>query len=214
METAALAMDVVKGKGAVQGGVPSPEMEETREEASGICRISEMLLRVLPMALSVAALLVMLKNRQNADDFGSVAYTDVGGFRYLVYANGLCAVYSLVSALCVAMPRSSSKSCSRWAFFLLDQVVTYLILAAGTVCTEVIYLSYNGDLKITWGEACSTFGTFCRKATASVAITFAALLCYILLSLLSSHRLFSTFAAPCSTAYAGRVEAAASPFSG
>lgn len=77
MERAALAMDVVKGNGAA---VPSMEME-AREASSGILRRSEMLLRVLPMALSIAALLVMLKNSQNVDDYGSVAYSDVGGFR-------------------------------------------------------------------------------------------------------------------------------------
>jgi hypothetical protein len=41
--------------------------------------------------------------------------------RYLVYANGLCAAYSLASAFYIAVPRPATLSRS-WVVFLLDQV--------------------------------------------------------------------------------------------
>jgi len=41
--------------------------------------------------------------------------------RYLVHANGICAGYSLFSAVIVAVPRPSTMP-KAWAFFLLDQV--------------------------------------------------------------------------------------------
>jgi hypothetical protein len=47
--------------------------------------------------------------------------------RYLVYANGLCAAYSLVSAFYTAVPRPATLSRS-WIVFLLDQVIHWLLL--------------------------------------------------------------------------------------
>ncbi|GJY29227.1 CASP-like protein 2A1, partial [Tanacetum coccineum] len=75
-------------------------------------------------------------------------------------------------------------------------VLTYLILAAGAVAAEVAFLTYKGDMAVTWSEVCGTYGHFCRQATASIIITFMVVLCYVLLSLISSYRLFSKFDAP------------------
>ncbi|CAK9151812.1 unnamed protein product [Ilex paraguariensis] len=183
--------------GAVVSG-SSPMDISTRdgedENGSTVMRTAETLLRLLPMALCVVALVVMLKNSQT-NDFGSLSYSDLGAFRYLVHANGICAGYSLLSAVVAAVPRPSTMS-RAWTFFLLDQVLTYIILAAGAVSTEVLYLAYKGDEAITWSEACGSFGGFCRKATAPIAITFVVVFCYAVLSLISSYRLFSKYDAP------------------
>ncbi|KAF8026033.1 hypothetical protein BT93_F2757 [Corymbia citriodora subsp. variegata] len=157
-------------------------------------RTAETLMRVVPMGLCVTALVMMLRNSVS-NDYGSLSYSDLGAFRYLVHANGICAGYSLLSAIIVAMPRPPTMS-RAWTFFILDQVFTYAILAAGAVSTEVLYLAYKGDAAITWSSACGSFGGFCHKATASVAITLAAAACYAVLSLMSSYRLFSRFDAP------------------
>ncbi|KAF6174944.1 hypothetical protein GIB67_026432 [Kingdonia uniflora] len=159
-------------------------------------RTAETVLRIFPMALCVAALVVMLKNAQS-NDYGAVSYDDLGGFRYLVYANGLCAAYSFFSAFYTVVPRPASMGWA-WTLFFFDQILTYAILAAGAVSAEVMYLAHNGDEAITWAEACSTYGGFCRKATTSVVITFTAVACYVLLSLISSYRLFKNYDAPIS----------------
>ncbi|KAL6350225.1 hypothetical protein AAG906_004168 [Vitis piasezkii] len=157
-------------------------------------RTVETLLRLVPVALCTVSLVVMLKNSQT-NDFGSLSYSDLGAFRYLVHANGICAGYSLLSAIFTAMPRPPTMS-RAWTFFLLDQVLTYLILAAGAVSTEVVYLAYKGDEAVTWSDACSSFGGFCQKTTASISITFVTVLCYAVLSLISSYKLFSKYDAP------------------
>ncbi|OMO92692.1 hypothetical protein COLO4_17388 [Corchorus olitorius] len=164
------------------------------EEANTGMRTAETMLRLVPMALCVAALVIMLKNSQS-NDFGSVSYSDLGAFRYLVHANGICAGYSLLSAVIVAVPRPSTMP-RAWTFFFLDQILTYVILAAGAVSSEVLYLANKGDAAITWSAACGTFASFCHKATTSVIITFIVVACYALLSLISSYRLFSKFDAP------------------
>ncbi|VAH31237.1 unnamed protein product [Triticum turgidum subsp. durum] len=156
----------------------------------------ETLLRAAPLGLCVAAMAVMLRDTQTNE--------------YLVYANGLCAAYSLVSAFYTAVPRPATLSRS-WIVFLLDQVFTYLILAAGAASAELLYLAYNGDKEVTWSEACGVFGGFCRQARTSVAITFGSVVCYILLSLISSYRLFSAYDAPMPSLGNKGVEIAAFP---
>ncbi|XP_057550382.1 CASP-like protein 2A1 [Amaranthus tricolor] len=183
-----------------EGGVVLMEKNKENEENGKIrsMRTAETLFRLVPMGLCVAALTVMLKNSQT-NDFGALTYSDLGAFKYLVHANGICAGYSLLSAVVTAVPRPSTM-CRAWTFFFLDQVLTYIIIGAGAVSTEVMYLAYKGDQAITWSAACDSFGGFCHKATASVALTFAVILCYASLSLVSSYRLFSRFDPPASPA--------------
>ncbi|XP_077235721.1 CASP-like protein 2A1 [Tasmannia lanceolata] len=173
-------------------------MEKKEKTSSLMCSMyaAETLLRFLPIALCIAALALMIKNVED-NDFGSVSYNNLGGFKYLLYANGICAGYSLLSAFYTAVPRSNNMSLRRaWTVFFFDQVVTYVILAGATVSAEVVYLAYKGDSATTWSQACQVFGGFCRKASVSVAITFGAVACYIPLSFISSYRLFTTYDAP------------------
>lgn len=187
-------MDKNGGGGAASSQIEMAPSSGNGGDGSTTMRTAETLLRLVPLALCVVALLVMLKNSQT-NDLGSVSYSDLGAFRYLVHANGICAGYSLLSAIIVAMPRPSTMS-RAWTFFFLDQLLTYVILAAVTASTEVLFLAYKGDASVTWSEVCGSFGGFCHKATASVGMTFGTVTCYAALSLLSSYKLFSKFDAP------------------
>lgn len=170
------------------------EQGEEMSHSSSTIRTAETLLRVAPLGLCVAAMVVMVKNSQT-NDFGDLSYSDLGAFKYLVYANAISAAYSLFSTFYTAVPRPSTLS-RYWTMFFFDQVLTYLTLAAGAVSSEILYLAYNGDESVTWSRQCNMFDTFCRKATTSVGITFGAVMCYVLLSLISSYRLFSSYEAP------------------
>lgn len=203
-----MADEKVMGAPASGGGEDGMLAGEL-SSAEGRVRPLETLLRAAPLGLCVAAMAVMLRDTQT-NEYGTVSYSDLGGFKYLVYANGLCAAYSLVSAFYTAVPRPATLARS-WIVFLLDQVFTYLILAAGAASAELLYLAYNGDKEVTWSEACGVFGGFCRQARTSVAITFGSVLCYILLSLISSYRLFSAYDAPVPSLGNKGVEIAAFP---
>ncbi|RZR83210.1 hypothetical protein BHM03_00009779 [Ensete ventricosum] len=169
-------------------------------------RTAEALLRVAPVGLCLAAMAIMLRNSQE-NDFGAVSYADLTAFKlspYLVFANGVCAAYSLSSAFYVAMRRPSTLSHS-WT------VLTYVILAAGTVATEIVYLAYMGAEKVTWSKECSAFDGFCRRATTSLGFTFGSVACYVLLSLVSSYRLFSNYDTPITFLSSKGLEIAAYP---
>ncbi|CAI0440783.1 unnamed protein product [Linum tenue] len=205
-------MEKTKASGTMMGmntSTAAGNREELQDHAGGSMRTAESILRLVPVGLCVSALVVMLKNSQT-NDFGSLSYSDLAAFRYLVHANGICAGYALLSAVVVAMPRRPATTAgSAWTFFLLDQVFTYLILAAAAVSAEVLYLADKGDLDITWSAVCGSFGVFCHKAMASLVLTFVVVLFFIAISLVSSYKLFSRFDAPvlsCPAAAKGGLE--------
>ncbi|PKA47086.1 CASP-like protein [Apostasia shenzhenica] len=187
-----------------------PEEQEVVEAADdggagSAVRTAEALLRIAPVGLCVTALVLTVRNSQE-NDYGSISYSDLGSFKYLVYVNGLCAGYSLFSAFYTTMPRPFSMSVA-WAFFFLDQVLTYAMLAAGAAAAEIVYLAYNGDENVTWSRECGMFGGFCHKGAAAVGVTFGAVGCFVVLSLISSYRLFSVYDVPVPFISAGDSEA-------
>ncbi|KAK7843388.1 casp-like protein 2a1 [Quercus suber] len=148
---------------------PSPMdiMGGSRDEEDGssssnvtTMRTAETLLRLVPMTLCIAALVV----------FGACEWN-----------------------LCRLFP-SFSHHCSHAS--PMHNVFTYVILAAGAVSLELVYLAYKGDTGITWSAACVSYGAFCHKATASIALTFVVVACYAVISLISSYKLFSRYDAP------------------
>ncbi|KAE8681147.1 CASP-like protein F16 [Hibiscus syriacus] len=155
------------------------------EEMNTSMRTTETKLRLVPMALGVAALVVMLKNSQSSLARFPTRIMELSG-SYLLFP----------SFSCYSSQASSSTMPRAWTFFLLEQILTYVILAAAAVSSEVLYLANKGDSAITWSAACGSFAGFCHKATTSVIITFVTVLCYAALSLVSSYRLFTKFDAP------------------
>lgn len=107
-------------KQAVGGGAAEQQLAADEAAAAARSRPMETLLRAAPLGLCVAAMAIMLRDKQS-NDYGTVAYSDLGGFKYLVAANGLCAFYSLASAFYTAVPRPATLS-STWVVFILDQV--------------------------------------------------------------------------------------------
>ncbi|KAL1202384.1 CASP-like protein 2A2 [Cardamine amara subsp. amara] len=154
----------------------------------------ETILRVASMALSLSGLVIMIKNSVS-NDFGSLSYSNLVAFMYLVSANGVCATYSLFSALAISDIPCPISKLRVWTFFFFDQVVTYVVLAAVTVSAETLYLAYKGNKAITWSSACDSYGVFCHKALVSVLFTFVVSILYMSLSFISSYRLFSRFEA-------------------
>ena len=66
--------------GAAAAAASSSAVVDETLSSSGM-RVADTLLRLASMGLCVAALIVMLKNSQT-DDYGSVAYSDLGAFKY------------------------------------------------------------------------------------------------------------------------------------
>uniref|UniRef100_R7W3Z3 CASP-like protein n=1 Tax=Aegilops tauschii TaxID=37682 RepID=R7W3Z3_AEGTA len=133
-----------------------------------------MALRVCVIPLALASLWEMATNKQADDTYGEISFSNLSGFKYLVFINAVTAAYSVVSIL-----MSSFKSLARfdWLIFLLDQAAAYLLVTSCSAAAELVYLAREGDREVSWGEA-------------------AALLCFVALSLVSAFRVFREFDAP------------------
>lgn len=67
----------------IMGGGSRDEEDGSRSSTVTTMRTAETLLRLVPMTLCVAALVVMLKDSQT-NDYGSISYSDLGAFRFSI----------------------------------------------------------------------------------------------------------------------------------
>lgn len=65
-----------EGQRTQQGG----DVAEAEDAGSG--RVAETLLRVAPIGLCLAALIIMVKNSQDGD-YGSISYSDLAAFKFV-----------------------------------------------------------------------------------------------------------------------------------
>ena len=72
------------------------EMSGGADEGNTCMRTAETLLRLVPMGLCIAALVVMLKNSQT-NDFGSLSYSKLGAFRSSLITLSLLLVPKFIS---------------------------------------------------------------------------------------------------------------------
>ena len=82
---------------------------------------------------------------------------------------------------------------------VFEQIVAYLMVISGATVMEILYLAFNGDQKITWSEACSTYGKFCNKMKLALVLHALLLCCFIVLAVISAYRVFSLFEPPFSS---------------
>ncbi|XP_011627601.1 CASP-like protein 2D1 [Amborella trichopoda] len=155
-------------------------------------KLVDISLRLLVIPLCVASLWVMVDNRQDNPDYGKLDFRSFTGLTYLVCINAISAGYTLLASLF-----SWLEGLTRlWVLFMSDQVMAYMMVTSGAVVAEILYLAYNGDKSVTWSEACDSYGMFCRKAKVSLVLHFLALLCLVVISVISAYRLFSMFGPP------------------
>lgn len=108
----------------VSDNIPTPKTDKSSPGgSSSSLRTAETLFRVTPVVLCVATFAVMVRNRQT-NAYGTITYTDLTGFNYLVNTSGICAVYSLISAFYTAKLRCRPSLGRAWALYLADMVRT------------------------------------------------------------------------------------------
>ncbi|DAD49586.1 TPA_asm: hypothetical protein HUJ06_032052 [Nelumbo nucifera] len=76
------------------------------------------------------------------------------------------------------------------------RVVAYLMVTSAAAVIEILYLAYNGDKDVSWSEACSSYGRFCSRVKVALVLHALALLFFLVLSLISTYRVFSRYQPP------------------
>ncbi|KAL3503522.1 hypothetical protein ACH5RR_037971 [Cinchona calisaya] len=162
------------------------------ESVSGL-KVFDCVLRLFVVPFSIAAIWLTLTNHQDNSSYGELVSSYFMGLRYMVYISGISAGYAFLAAVSLWVRSLVSKA---WIFFVSDQVVAYLMVTSMAALGEILYLAYNGDQKVTWSEACTSFGMFCQRLKLILAFHVVALCCFLLLAVISAYRLFSRFDPP------------------
>nr|XP_043607546.1 CASP-like protein 2D1 [Erigeron canadensis] len=150
-------------------------------------------LRLIVIPLSVVSMWLTLTNHQDSEIYGRLEFSNLKGLRFFVSISAISAGYALVAFISSWVKNLMSKA---WIYFVCDQVMTYLMVACLGSLGQLVYLAYNGNQKVTWSEACSSFGRFCGRLNLILVLHFIALLCFFVLSLISAFRVFSRFEPP------------------
>ncbi|KAJ7294250.1 hypothetical protein O6H91_Y270800 [Diphasiastrum complanatum] len=174
----------------------NPEQARFRRVKVGV-----FLLRFLAFVLCVAALIAMLTSRQlnavavaipgleleNSADYGySKAFT------YIITATSISAAYALLQGA-RSLTTMSLGLRTGWFTLLGDQVMTYLLLAAGAAATEVVYTGEKGQRTAVWIAQCVIFSRFCKHVIASILFTFVATIVLSISTIVSAYELFHRY---------------------
>ncbi|WOL18108.1 CASP-like protein 2D1 [Canna indica] len=173
------------------GAEPTPT-SSIHGSSSSLLRFLDLSLRLTVLPLAAASLWLMATNKQATDAYGKLGFSNITGLKYLVSMNAISLGYASASVILSCL---GCFNCD-WLFFILDQVVAYLMVTSGSAATEVVYLAYQGNTEVSWSEGCSYYGKFCNKAKVSLSLHFVAFVCFIALSLVSAYRVFSRLEAP------------------
>ncbi|KAE8732443.1 CASP-like protein 2D1 [Hibiscus syriacus] len=153
-------------------------------------------LRLSVIPLSIATIWLTVTNKEHNPIYGDVNFTNLTGLKYMVFTSAICAGYASLAAIASFVRCFLTKA---WLFFVSDQIVAYLTVTSGAAVMEILDLAYEGDQKITWSEACNSYGKFCSKMKVALILHALVLCCFIVLAAISAYRVFSPFDPPLSS---------------
>ncbi|XP_077251677.1 CASP-like protein 1F1 [Tasmannia lanceolata] len=149
-------------------------------------------LRTLAFGATLAATLLMATNKQTINLFGfqlDAKFSYSTACSFFVGGNAVACAYSLLSLPFIFIFNSQGSHPGNYFFlFLLDLIMTVLVMASASSATAIGYVSRKGNSHTGWMAICGQFGKFCDKAGGALVFSFAAFLLLFLLTILSVHR--------------------------
>ncbi|PHU24503.1 hypothetical protein BC332_09610 [Capsicum chinense] len=184
--------EVDHDRAMVRVGSRKSEMGFLGHDASNL-RVLDCTLRLFVIPLSVASIWLSVTDQQDNSSYGMVEFSNFTGLKYMVGISAVSGGYALFTAVSLWVRSLVTKA---WFFFVSDQLVAYLIVTSLAAIWEIFYLAYNGDQKVSWSEACSSFGKFCSRLKLVLVLHAITLSCFLALAVISAYRVFSRFQPP------------------
>ncbi|XP_074583287.1 CASP-like protein 1D1 [Curcuma longa] len=160
-------------------------------------------LRLLLLALSVSALVVLVTSKQSRDfqtglppPFAVISrdakFQQVPAFIYLLAALCVASLYSFVTIFASLFAISSTSSSTRILFFLIlfDALMVGVMASATGSAGSMAYLGIRGNSHANWDKICNRYHKFCRHVGSSVIVSCVAAIVLVLLVVLSSYSLY------------------------
>ncbi|XVE80404.1 hypothetical protein DITRI_Ditri14bG0136900 [Diplodiscus trichospermus] len=174
----------------------SSNIADSSNSQKPVLKFLDCSLRLSVVPLSVAVIWLTVTNKEDESIYGDLKFSNLLGLKYMVCISAISAGYAFFAALASWIRCLVTKA---WFVFVSDQIIAYLMVTSGAAVMEILYLAYNGDQKITWSEACSTYGKFCNKMKVALVLHALVLCCFIVLAVISAYRVFSLFEPPLSS---------------
>ncbi|XP_015080768.1 CASP-like protein 2C1 [Solanum pennellii] len=117
----------------------------------------------------------------------------------LVWIDAAAAIYNVLQLLrCffITTSKVDIKQISHknyWFFFLLDQVVVYIVFAANSAAIEASAIALIGIKSLQWMKICNRFTRFCIQIGAALILGYIAVLILFLVSSISAFQLFRLY---------------------
>ncbi|KAK4477297.1 hypothetical protein RD792_016512 [Penstemon davidsonii] len=158
--------------------------------------IAQYILRVFVIAFTLAGAIITATAYESVTVFGIVMdakYTYSAAFRYKVVADSVvCGVSVLSVVILIALNRPKSNPNNYFYLFLNDLGSLLLLLSGCSSALAIGYVAQFGEQKMGWITICDRVSQYCHKTTAAIVSTFIAVICLLLLTILSAYKLKST----------------------
>ncbi|KAK1395133.1 hypothetical protein POM88_014189 [Heracleum sosnowskyi] len=162
-------------------------------------RVSDLLLRFMAVALTLAAAVTLGVSKQTAIVPITVVSTlppinvpvtakwhDMSAFTYFVVTNSLACSYGAVSLILVLANRGKRTGVLATTIIILDILILALLASGIGAASAVGVIGYNGNKHVHWNKVCHIFGKFCHQVLGAVAVSLLGSLAHLFLLVLSA----------------------------
>lgn len=156
--------------------------------------MAQIMLRILAIAFSLAAISLMITNTQTVLVFlvqMKATYSSSSAWRFFLGANIVTCILSVLSLIFVCLISRSASHMKYFLLFLHDMVTMVLLISGCAAGTAIGYVGKYGESKMGWGPVCGLAPKFCNRSTICLVLSYLAFLCYLGLTILSAHKLMS-----------------------
>ncbi|KAK3039125.1 hypothetical protein RJ639_028871 [Escallonia herrerae] len=156
---------------------------------------AQLALRVLAIAFTSAAIIMMVKSKESVSILGTVLqarYTYSSAFRFKLGADAVVCTLSLFSLIPLYV-FSRPKSDPRNYFYLLlpDLIFMVLMISGCAAATAIGYVGHHGQSQTGWMPICGQVNNFCDKVMLSIVSSYLAFLCFLVLTIMAAYKLKS-----------------------
>ncbi|KAI3455088.1 hypothetical protein Pfo_011751 [Paulownia fortunei] len=153
--------------------------------------VTQISLRVLAAAVTLAATWIVLTNNQTALVFGiqvDARYSYSPAFKFFAYANLIACAFTVLSLfLAFILGNKAVDPTYYFYMFLHDLIMTVLLMAGCAAATAVGYVGKYGNSHTGWAAICGYFAKFCNRATAASLLSYFGFFFYLILTVISAN---------------------------
>lgn len=158
--------------------------------------MGQILLRVLAVGFTLAAISVMITSSESVTLFGfrfTARYSYSSSLRFLLGADVAVCCFSILSLISVCLLRhlNSHHRTSYFLLFLHDLVMMLLMMSGCVAASAVGYVSKYGEEKIGWMAVCDHVNKFCDQMLLSLVFSYLTFFSYLSLTIMAVTKLMA-----------------------